>query len=303
MIRRDYLTFGDGRQTHYRRAGAGDPLVLLHPSPLSSSWMEPVIGVLSDTVDAIAPDTPGYGASDPPPVPSAGPGSKDHRSEPADGLSDYTHWLLEFIRTLGYERVGLYGSATGAQIAIEFACAYPEVARFLVLDNVAHFTSEERERMLARYFPDLSPRADGSHLVTAWSMVRGLWQWFPWYRQDEEHRIAEPAAISDEMLQRMLVDHLRAGAGYARAYRAAMRNEDAARVQDIAVPVRIIRWQGGLLRRYADRLDDFDWPAHIRMAPCGPAPEERLAAIRRAVIELNGLTIGAEAPATDSAPR
>lgn len=303
MIRRDYLAFGDGRQTHFLRAGAGDPLILLHPSPLSSSWMEPVIGVLSDAVDAVAPDTPGYGASDPLPGPSAGPGSNDQHSGPADGLSDYTHWLLEFVRTLGFESVGLYGSATGAQIAIEFARAYPEAARFAVVDNVAHFTAEERERMPARYFPDLSPRADGSHLVAAWSMVRGLWQWFPWYRQDEEHRIAEPAAISDGMLQRMLVDHLRAGPDYARAYRAAMRNEEAARVQGLAVPVRIIRWQGGLLRRYADRLDDFDWPAHIRMAPCGAAPEERLAAIRRAVIELNGLTVGAEAPATDSAPR
>lgn len=303
MIRRDYLALGDGRQTHFLRAGAGDPLVLLHPSPLSSSWMEPAIEVLCDTVDAIAPDTPGYGASDPLPEPSAGPGSNDQRSEAANGLSDYTRWLLEFIRTLGYERVGLYGSATGAQIAIEFARAYPETTRFAVLDNVAHFSTEERERMLARYFPDLSPRDDGRHLLTAWSMVRGLWQWFPWYRQDEEHRIAEPAALSEEMLQRMLVDHLRAGPGYARAYRAAMRNEDAARIQDIAVPVRIIRWPGGLLRRYADRLDGFDWPPNIRMAPCGPAQEKRLAAIRRAVIELNGLTISAEAPATDSAPR
>lgn len=300
MIRRDYLAFGNGRQTHFLRAGAGDPLILLHPSPLSSSWMEPVIEVLCDMVDAVAPDTPGYGASDPLPEPSADPGSNDQRSGPADGLSGYTRWLIEFIRTLGCERVGLYGSATGAQIAIEFARAYPETTRFAVLDNVAHFTAQERERMLARYFPDLSPRDDGRHLLTAWSMVRGLWQWFPWYRQDEEHRIAEPAAISDEMLQRMLVDHLRAGPDYARAYRAAMRNEDAARVQGLAVPVRIIRWQGGLLRRYADRLDDFDWPAHIRMSPCGAAPEERLAAIRRAVIELDGLTISAEAPATDS---
>ena len=302
MIRRGYLAFGDGRQTHFRRAGGGDPLILLHPSPLSSSWMEPVIEVLCGTVDAIAPDTPGYGASDPLPEPSAGPGSIDQRGERADGLGAYIQWLQEFIRTLGFERVGLYGSATGAQIAIEFARAYPEAARYVVLDNVAHFTAEERERMLRRYFPDLSPRADGRHLQTAWSMVCGLWQWFPWYRQDEEHRITAPATVPEEALQRMLVDHLRAGPDYARAYRAAMRNEDAARVRGVPVPVRIIRWEGSLLRCYADRFDSFRWPPHIRMAPCGSATEERLQAIRRAVRELAGTTVSAAVPATGSVP-
>jgi len=286
---RAYLQHAEGRQTHYRRAGSGEPLILLHPSPLSSSWMEPMIGVLRDSVDAIAPDTPGYGASDPLP-------------EPATALAPYTRWLREFVRELGLQRVGLYGSATGAQIAIEFARAYPHVTRFALLDNVAHFRAEERERMLAPYFPDLSPRADGRHLQTAWSMVRGLGQWFPWYRQDEAHRIAEPAAVSEQILRHMLVDHLRAGPGYARAYRAAMRNEDAARVQGIVVPVRIFRWQGSLLRRYAERLDEFAWPKHIGMVPCGPTMEERLVAIRRAVRELQATTVSAAAPAAGSVP-
>ena len=133
-------------------------------------------------------------------------------------------------------------------------------------------------------------------------MVSGLWQWFPWYRQDEAHRIAEPGAVPPEVIQRMLVDHLLAGPDYARAYRAAMRNEDASRVRGIAVPVRIIRWEGGLLRRYADRFDGFRWPDHIRMVPCGPTMEERLDAIRSAVGELGVATLSASAPATGSVP-
>ena len=304
MIRRAYLQHADARQTHYRRAGTGEPLILLHPSPLSSSWMEPVMGALQGRVDTIAPDTPGYGASDPPPGHAANPGGNEGQSGSADDLTPYTKWLHEFILTLGFRQVGLYGSATGAQIAIEFARAYPEATRFVVLDNVAHFTAEEREGMLARYFPDLSPRADGRHLQTTWAMVSGLWQWFPWYRQDDEHRLAAaPDVNSAETLQRMLVDHLSAGPDYARAYRAAMRNEDASRVQGIAVPARIIRWKGSLLRRYADRLDDFDWPEHIRMVPCGPGTEERLNAIRSAVNELNDAQTGIVRPVTDSLRR
>ncbi len=312
MIRRAYLAFDDGRQTHFRRAGAGDPIILLHPSPLSSEWMEPMMEVLSDIAEVIAPDTPGYAASDPLPEPEADAENRGQRPEqhpeqrpeqhpeqppdPTKGLEPYVHWLLQFMRALGIERAGLYGSATGAQIAIEFARAHPDSTRFVVLDNVAHFTAAEREQMLERYFPDLAPRADGSHLLTAWSMVRGLWQWFPWYRQDEEHRIAEPSAVPEKTLRRMLVDHLAAGPDYARAYRAALHNEDAANVREIAVPVRIIRWRGSPLRRYADRFDEFDWPPHIRMAPCGPAMEERLKAIRRAVVELDG-------PAASGGPR
>lgn len=286
MTRRAYLELADGRQTHYRRAGKGQPLILLHPSPLSSKWLEPVIETVRGSVDAIAPDTPGYGASDPLPEPDSGAAAAGRRGASGQGLAGYVDWLHDFIRALGCRRVGLYGSATGAQVAVEFARTHPHATRFLVLDNLAHFTDAERERMLARYFPDLVPRADGSHLRAAWSMVNGFGQWFPWYERNEEHRIGRPDSLPADVSRRMLVDHLRAGSGYARAYRAALQSEDASRVQAVKAPVRIIRWQGSVLRRYADRLDGFDWPAHIRMVACGPTPDARLEAIRSAVREL-----------------
>ena len=235
--------------------------------------MEPMIEAMPGGVAAIAPDTPGYGESDP-------------LAEPSEDLSAYVAWLRQFIETLGHDRVGIYGSATGAQIAIEFARVWPGHTRFLVLDNAAHFTAGEREAMPARYFPDLIPQADGSHLQKAWEMVNALWQWFPWYEQDEAHRIGEPGAIPPETLQAMLLDHLRAGPDYARAYKAAMRNEDASRLLGVSSPVRVIRWRGSILRKYADRYDQFDWPAHIRMVHCGPTMQQRLAAICGAVAEL-----------------
>lgn len=286
MSKRGYVEFPDGQQTHFRHGGSGFPLILLHPSPLSSLWMEPVMQVLPDGVAAIAPDTPGYGASDP-------------LARPTEDLSGYVGWLRNFIDALGHERVGIYGSATGAQIAIEFARAWPETTQFLVLDNSAHFTAEERESMLVRYFPDLSPRQDGSHLQAAWEMVSALWQWFPWYEQDEAHRIGAAGAVPPEALQSMLLEQLRAGSDYARAYKAAMNNEDADRLLEVAVPVRVIRWQGSILRQYADRYDEFAWPANIRMAHCGPAMEQRLAAIHEAVEQLLGPAPSAVPPAID----
>ncbi len=275
MSKRSYLDLADGSQTHVRRHGNGRPLVLLHPSPLSSKWLEPVLQILPGDVEGIAADTPGYGASDPLPE-TAGA-----------GLDGYVAWLRELVAALGERRVGLYGSATGAQIAIEFARAWPDMTRFLVLDNVAHFTSEERAAMLERYFPDLSPRPDGSHLQTAWEMVSALWQWFPWYQQDEAHQVGTAGKLPAEALQSMLLDHFRAGPGYSRAYRAALENEDANRLLGVTVPTRVIRWQGSILRKYADRYDDFSWPTHIGMRHCAAPMEQRLAAIHAAVVELN----------------
>ena len=285
-VKRAYAELADGRQTHYRYRGGGLPLILMHASPLSSAWMEQTMTALPEGVFAVAPDTPGYGASDPLP-------------EPGEDLSGYVTWLKQFIAALGFDRVGVYGSSTGAQIAIEFARAWPESALFLVLDNAAHFTDAEREYILARYFPDLSPREDGAHLQKAWEMVNATWQWFPWFEQDEEHRFAPAGAVPLETRQKMLVDQLRAGLDYARAYRGAFLNEDASRLLGVSAPTRIIRWRGGMLRKYADRLDEMDLPSNIGMAHCGPAMEQRLAAIRAAVSELALLPPSAVPPATD----
>ena len=276
MSKRAYVELADGSQTHYRFSGSGVPLILLHASPLSSAWMEPTMAALPEGVHAIAPDTPGYGASDP-------------LTDTSEDLSGYAAWLKDFIAALGFGRAGVYGSSTGAQIAIEFARGWPEAAHFLVLDNAAHFTDAEREHILAHYFPDLSPREDGSHLQQAWEIVNATWQWFPWFERDEAHRVAPAGAAPLAMRQAMLIDQLRAGPGYAHAYRRAFLNEDANRLRGVTAPTRIIRWQASILRQYADRLDDMNLPANIQMAHCGPTIEERLTTIATAVADLAGI--------------
>ena len=54
-----------GRLVHYRRAGSGPPVVLLHDSPRSSVLHLPLLRTLSDAFTVYALDTPGYGLSDP----------------------------------------------------------------------------------------------------------------------------------------------------------------------------------------------------------------------------------------------
>ena len=257
-------------QTHYREAGQGSPVLMLHPSPLSSGFMQPLMVELADIARVIAPDTPGYGMSDPLP-------------EPPDDLQGYVAWLAGFLDALELETITLYGSATGAQIAIEFARAFPGRVRHVLLDNAVHFEETERADIMQHYFPSLAPQADGSHLQLAWRIADALFRRFPWY--DESAAAAGSPEPPVSVVHATAMGYLQAGEDYARAYRAAFNNERAENLQAVPVPTDIIRWQGSILRAFADRLDGYDWPAHIRMVHCGPSARERFAAIRAAALE------------------
>ncbi len=137
------------------------------------------------------------------------------------------------------------------------------------------------------YFPDLTPKADGSHLQMAWNMSSMLYQYFPWFEQKDECRVSD-VAPSPELVHATALAYLAAGQDYDRAYRAAFNNEDASRLQSVSRPTRIIRWQGSILRRYADRLDDFKWPEHIRMVHCGAGVDARYDALSSVIAELSG---------------
>jgi len=241
---------------------------------MSSAFMVPLIERLAAQAQAQvnALDTPGYGNSDPLP-------------EPGDDLNGYVQWLKESISALGFTRVGLYGSATGAQIAIAFANAHPELLHYLILDNAAHFEPAERDRILQNYLPDLSPQPDGRHLQTIWKIATGLYQWFPWYQQDEAHRVGPPNT-PPALINATALEYMRAGTDYGRAYRAAFMHEDAKHVQRIQVPVRVIRWQGSILRKYTDRYDQFTWPDNIQMRHCDASIDARYQTICKAVAEL-----------------
>ena len=274
MIKKFYADLDYG-QTHFRRAGAGKPVVVLHASPMSSALMVPLMNVLAEHSDVIAPDTPGYGQSDP--LPEA-------RLEAAEDLTPYVEWLNSFLDSLELTTIRLYGSATGAQIAIEFARAYPERVDCLVLDNAAHFEPAERAEITQYYFPGITPEADGSHLQDVWKMAYGVFKWFPWYAQDKDHQVseAEPPA---EAVHATALAYLAAGQDYAQAYKRAFKNEDASRVQSITVPVKVIRWSGSVIREYADRFDQFEWPSNIEMCHVDGDMQNRYLAVSNIIKE------------------
>jgi pimeloyl-ACP methyl ester carboxylesterase len=103
-----------GLKTRVRRAGAGEPLLLIHGLGAPQMWQR-VIGPLSASFDLIVPDLPGFGESECPPRPF--------------GDGDYA----EVLSHLAGGAVHVAGISYGGQIAVAFGRMYPQRLRSLIL--------------------------------------------------------------------------------------------------------------------------------------------------------------------------
>ena len=255
-----------GAQLHYRTLGDGPPVILLHSSPLSSAFMLGQLQALADAGHrAIALDTPGYGQSDPLPA-------------PPQSLTDYARAFLAGIDAMGVDRFGLYGTATGAQLALALARLAPHRITRLVLDNCALFTEAQVADWEARYFPDLTPRADGSHMTKVWEVASRQFVSFPWFSTAPEHQLHRPPAPL-AVVQSMANHFLTATPGYDTAYRLAFHAENARSFEGLVVPTVLIDWEGSIVRREVQALVDEGLPPCVRVVSAGAKVEERFAAI------------------------
>ena len=219
-MERCYVRIGE-RQVHLRCAGEGPPVVLLHQSPTSSRELVPLIELLSPHFRVFAPDTPGFGQSDP---------LAPSDSEP--GIDAFVDALARLFDALGLQSAALYGTHTGAIQAVRFAVRFPERVRCLVANGVLVNSGEERADLVARYFPRFEPHWDGSHLAWLWSRLRDQYTFFPWYARDSSSRFSWPASVAD--MDVAALEFLQAGDNYRGAYRAVVDYaiaDDLARLQ------------------------------------------------------------------------
>jgi pimeloyl-ACP methyl ester carboxylesterase len=228
-------------QVHYRAAGYGPPVVLLHDSPRSSAMHEPLLAALADEFTAIAIDTPGYGRSTPLPP------------EPRPEIPDYAAALGAALTALGIERCALYGCHTSSKIALEFAAQAPERVALAVLDGLSLPPGPPDEAFIERYMSPFVPTADGGYLASQWTKIRDLHRFFPWFRRERAARLALDLP-DDAHLHRYALDVLMAGAHYSAAYSAAMRYAAGAVVARLRSPTVFMARQNDVLFRYLDDL-------------------------------------------------
>jgi pimeloyl-ACP methyl ester carboxylesterase len=85
---------------------AAAPLVFLHGAGGHTGWMG-FLDELAREYHVFAPEHPGFGRSDDPPW--------------LDGVGDLAYFYLDFLETLGLDRVHLIGTSLGGWIAAELA--------------------------------------------------------------------------------------------------------------------------------------------------------------------------------------
>jgi pimeloyl-ACP methyl ester carboxylesterase len=233
VIERAFVTLDEG-QMHLRRlrpaATESCPLILLHASPTSSYFMQGLMQALIETGtprELIAPDTLGNGDSAPP-----SPAHPD--------IAYFADSLRRLLDALGIEQADVYGSHTGARIACEFAAAFPQRARRVILDGIIEYDDATRQLVVENYAPTVPPDDYGRHFIWAFNFVRDQAIYFPYFQRDPAHRLggAMPDAAK---LHRATLDVLKALDTYSKPYIAAFEYRAYARMPLIKAPVLLLR--------------------------------------------------------------
>ncbi len=257
-IRRHFVTVDGTRQVHYRRAGKGPAVVLLHQSPTSSREHEPLIERLMGEFTVIAPDTPGNGLSDP-------------LTSDQPLAEDYAHALAGTLDALGIERCGLSGTHTGGVTATEFARLYPERVSAVIVDGVTCWTEAERADALESYFTAFTPRWDGGHLAWLWSRMREQSIFFPWYAKSAAARL-HGNLPSPERLHGALLELLRVGNEYIKPYKAAFLYKGEESIPNVRCPAFLLATTSDVLHPHFERLPPLPDNVIVESFPGGRKP-------------------------------
>jgi pimeloyl-ACP methyl ester carboxylesterase len=251
-ISRHFATVG-ARQIHYRRAGDGPPVLLLHQTPTSSAELVPLLERLAPRCTVFAPDMPGYGVSDP-------------LTDAPLSMDALVENLAAFMDVLGIDAAGLYGFHTGASLATAFARRHPRRVAVAIADGLLCLDAKERERLPPRYLEPFVPRWDGGHLAWLWSRLKDQSVFFPWYDRSRDARLDIDAAPPSLLYDRVR-DWLRSGEHYAKGYAAAMAYEPLEDLRAIATPHYIVSQTGDPLAQHLRRLPLLPANFHIQTFP------------------------------------
>lgn len=238
-------SYGSSRfgQIHVRkaqpRAPTGKaPLVCLHQSPKSGRDYESLLRHLGESRLCLAPDTPGYGASDAPP------------SQPS--IADYGRAMLDFITDQQAQKlmpdgpVDIMGYHTGSAIAAWLARHHPNRIRRIILVSLPAFDEPTRTNILKNLGIFPTPEPDGSHIQKLWNLADGL--------NDARHN-AEWRSIA-------VGDALQSGDRFAWGFHAVFSHDVIADLQTLAQPVLLICPQDDLrdqTLQYRDLLSNLTW--------------------------------------------
>ena len=221
VIHNHFVTVAN-RRVHYRQAGSGPVVIMLHASPNSAKVVEPVQQVFAADFSTIAVDLPGYGLSEPLDV-------DDLRTE------DLADAIVALMDTLGIGQAALYGRHTGAGIAVEAANRHPHRVSMVLTDGFPVFEKPYSEERLDEYLGSIDPKWDGSHLVWLWFRCRDLYVFWPWDKRTAGAR-ADTDVPHVDSIHRCALELLEAGNGFRKVYASAFRHAGLKMIDQLKVP-------------------------------------------------------------------
>lgn len=241
----DYVQTPSGR-LHLRRSGHDPrPLMVLQSAPGSTEPLGDVIRGLARVRSVVAPDYPGNGDS----------------SKPS-GRIDIPRlgaMMLEAADALGLPYIDLWGTHTGALVALEMALQAPQRIGRLILEAPPILPADFSADILAHYLPKLVPDRWGLHLQQAWNMRRDMFIFWPWYRDSRD--AIRPLGLPDlKMLHSWTIGLLKSGATYDLSYRAAFEYPSAARLAKTTRPTLITAGPTDMLVEALQRTAEFGNP-------------------------------------------
>mgnify|MGYP006267939657 CR=1 FL=1 len=222
-VRKGYADTPSG-QIHYRELGDGRPVLLLHKTPSSSVMWERVMPLLAEAgYRAIAPDNPGYGASERP-------------ASPPKDMRWYSQAMLGVLDHLGAPEADVVGFYTGASIALDLAVAAPERVGRLVLAGIAAFADEESRMEFNALIGDLGHMQKAITLDAEGKFLEA----YPiaWFRDFVHHD-------GDQYLDEFIA-YLQCARSYWWAYEAVVRHDAFGQLAAVTQPTLCLAPSRGL---------------------------------------------------------
>ena len=206
---RSFVTTAAG-MLHIVSCGEGIPVLLLHQTPRSWDEYRDALPLLGQHLRAIAVDTPGFGDS---PAMAGTP-----------TIERWAEAVIALLDVLGLEHASIVGHHTGAATAMEVAARAPSRVRALVLSSCPMVDAPRREHHAQTTPIDtVAHDAEGGHLLQLW---RGRQPFYP--------------AGQPSLLDRFIVDALRAGPMAAEGHRVVNRYRMEDRIGRVTAPTLII---------------------------------------------------------------
>ncbi len=225
-MRRGYVDLQQG-QVQLRLVGVGPraPLLMLHDLPGSAATLEALGALMAQDRSVLMPDLPGCGESDALAAPTA---------------AGYIEALLACLDRLQVEAVDVFAEHLASPLALELAHRAPRRVRRLVFDGLPPLAAAQREALLPRYCPALSPRRDGANWLAGWHLLGDRECAWPWFDRSRAAVRRRTPSLDAETRHRVLVDLFKQPERYGDGAGAALALPLEERLAALSAPLTVL---------------------------------------------------------------